>query len=470
MTRRSLAWTARVVAIFAGAACAETEAPPPLSRPIVGGTIDTGDPSVVGFDYYSSGGVWYGSVCTGTIISPRVALTAAHCIDAAEEGGVAVPHVVFGWDAHAPTEAIAVVGMRRHRLYATYRDDDIALLQLATPASTAPIPVPELPLEGRAQAGQDVRFVGYGITEANTSDGIGIKRQVTVPLESITYKHIIAGEDGKTTCSGDSGGPAFLTLDGQEVVAGVTSWGRTCTGNSFEVRTDIYWDDFLRPGIDAWDGPCAFDGACVTDGCRTPDPDCDPCGPNGTCADGCERPDWDCPIGPGFGAACADEYDCDSRVCVTAVDDARIQYCSRACDPAGTGIPCAVDTECLPFEGGSACLYQTPTPSAQGSRCVNATDCRSGLCHDDGYCIEPCAAEGAACPAGFECLASELAPFACEIPTPDPGGCRVTAPRGGDGGGRAGGWATLAGLAAAVACLFRRRRSRRASTRSRRSY
>ncbi len=42
------------------------------------------------------------------------------------------------------------------------------------------------------------------------------------------------------TCFGDSGGPAFWTEDGDEILVGITSWGDAqCVASGLNYRVDI---------------------------------------------------------------------------------------------------------------------------------------------------------------------------------------------------------------------------------------
>src|SRR5262245_31419439 len=62
---------------------------------IIGGTTDNGDPSVVAVFAHAPGAT-SGSLCTGTIISSRAVLTAAHCVDPAAVGAGQVFEVLTG--------------------------------------------------------------------------------------------------------------------------------------------------------------------------------------------------------------------------------------------------------------------------------------------------------------------------------------------------------------------------------------
>lgn len=242
------------------------------SRPIVNGTVDTGDPAVVILDLG-------GGLCTGTVISPHVVLTAGHCIDGGTirarfeneygDGGPVIDSVET--DAHPSA--------------------DLGLVALGQPAAVAPVPHNQAPLE--AHLGEPVRIVGFGVTSENGSDS-GLKRQGTATLDSVLPGGEIATtNDPQGTCYGDSGGPNFMTLGGVEVVAGVTSRGTDICGAGLDiaVRADSY-QDWIEAFVAAHDpATCQADGMCVA-GCTPVDPDC--CGADGACTTACGSVDPDC--------------------------------------------------------------------------------------------------------------------------------------------------------------------------------
>ena len=89
---KSFTWTSLffVLAGGCGQPGRESDPPPPLpvmeeGAPIVGGTTDTGDPSVVALYGQPPGAQSKGGfLCTGTVIAPTVVLTAAHCVSPLE--------------------------------------------------------------------------------------------------------------------------------------------------------------------------------------------------------------------------------------------------------------------------------------------------------------------------------------------------------------------------------------------------
>jgi secreted trypsin-like serine protease len=135
--------------------------------------------------------------------------------------------------------------------------DDIALMRLATPITEAVTPVPHLDSTvglTDADLGATINFAGFGVTETGTS---GVKLQVDGILEDfgcgvtgcpssgdsatqISYTQPTSGP-----CSGDSGGPAFLTRSSGTYVAGITSYGDSyCTIYGVSTRVDAY-DSFI---------------------------------------------------------------------------------------------------------------------------------------------------------------------------------------------------------------------------------
>ncbi|HVK75922.1 MAG TPA: S1 family peptidase [Kofleriaceae bacterium] len=278
MTTRTVAVSLALGGLMA-AACAD--APIGSDRAaIIGGAIDSGDPAVVMVEVA-------GGLCSGVLISPRVVMTAAHCarpgIDLTEPGVVRVG-TRAPWD-----DTIAVAAIHVHRAYRAVGDGpDLALLRLERAAAPAPLAVRAASPVGLPS----VRVVGFGLAAAGDPATRGVKREGALPITGVDDE-VLLGGGAVNSCEGDSGGPG---LDGDERVAAIVSAGDLgCAGTARLQRLDRH-AALIAEVIAAWDGRCARDGACVP-GC-TPfaDPDCDPCGLDGTCVEACPRDDLDCPI------------------------------------------------------------------------------------------------------------------------------------------------------------------------------
>lgn len=443
------------IALLAALACADPADLGVSSQEIIGGGATSAHPSVVMIESTTG-------LCTGTLITPTVVLTAAHCVyDSIQDGFTDTGKISFGSrdvDFFAERD---IANMWAHRYY----DDsiavgyDIGLVRLAEPA---PDTVPLLPynteLIDQTWIGVEVTVVGFGVTDGEAQTGAGVKRQVALTIDEVLVDEIGLGIPGLNICQGDSGGPTMLNTSDGEVVLAVSSYGSNfCMDRSYCTRTDVHLDDGLREVVAAWTGPCADDGDCVTDGCGDyEDPDCNPCGFDGTCEDGCPSVDLDCPVVGLPGEFCEETDDCESRKCIAALDDTTVSYCSVECDPATPGGGCQAPlTVCQQAEDGAAyCYYGGTTPGTQGASCATGEECRSGICHPDHeICVELCGDGLPECREPYSCQDVGSGMSAC-VPEEEDGGC----------GCRAGGGG-LPGAATSLLFLFlvalRRRRNRR---------
>lgn len=276
---RTRSWLAPslALALGAGAGC---DAGPDVgvgAQEIIGGATTTAYPAVPLLVAELGDGTT--SYCTGTLISPRVVLTAAHCV---ELGATASRHVAyFGADYTIEDDAarideidVAAVEMDpAWDLDAPEDGHDIGMVLLARAAPVEPMIYNHRALDGHE--GEDLHLVGWGRTTGD-SDDYGVKRETMSELQTFDDRLLRYGSATANTCQGDSGGPNFLIDDdGNEVVVGVTSFGNVgCDQYGFGTNVAAYATDFVDPWLRMNDpDACADDGVCVG-ACGTQDVDC----------------------------------------------------------------------------------------------------------------------------------------------------------------------------------------------------
>lgn len=393
-----------LLAVAAVAACQPADPPATGSTaaPLIGGVVHQGDEAAVAITTPSGS-----AFCTGTLISPSVVATAAHCIDMA--GGDPAITVFFGDDTESAGRKVGVALSATHPNWtgSLANGHDIGVMVLNFPQDPfLPIPLNTSPTPDHI--GEPIRRIGFGIYDRDTLDADGKKRMGTTILHqsSVGSDFFYAGDQDLSTCSGDSGGPGLLTIGDVEYLAGVHSFGfdsgdtRCVPPNNGDTRVDLYVDDFLQPYIDANDPTCGADGICAPIGCSD-DPDCTPCGADGTCTDDCPLPDPDCPTSE-LGEICRADTQCTTGLCVFWIGDPSTHFCSRECDPAGDDCPAGMSCQSVGTLG-NVCYYDDEPPGLVGSACEVATDCGSYVC-ENGTCVTPCdLTKGMGCIPGFSC-------------------------------------------------------------------
>ena len=215
------------------------------------------------------------AICSGTLMSPRVFLTAGHCTDFIRDEGLST---FVSFDPTFDQSSALVRGSSK--VFPRYRQVpgnglpefdayDVGVVVLDRPISTAKGygRLPRAGLVERLQRGQRLSAVGYGASGFDVGGGQpspvyrDVRYRATERLISINDRlsdmfiktsGASAGRGGEGVCFGDSGGPHFLP--NQRTVVAVTSFGTNyrCAGVGYQQRIDLpsvlHWvRSFPRP-------------------------------------------------------------------------------------------------------------------------------------------------------------------------------------------------------------------------------
>jgi trypsin len=189
--------------------------------------------------------------CTGTVVAPRVVLTAGHCVEDVESGalmpasgyavatGIANLAEVKRANVSRISQALVYPGFKPSQLHG-----DAGLLILKDPVAAPPLPLASAADSALLGAGTPLSIAGWGLTDARAKDGPAQLQSGASVVQSSAHcrshsaryypfyspnlqlctedsaDHAVSG------CFGDSGGPAIAQrADGSPVEVGIVSTG-----------------------------------------------------------------------------------------------------------------------------------------------------------------------------------------------------------------------------------------------------
>jgi hypothetical protein len=262
--RRMLSTAAVVAALFV---CASS-----VGRAITGNFVDDFEHPYVGLAVFYDANGEFSHRCSGSLLSPRVFLTAGHCV-----AGVTTARVYFQQDAGAnfdaalgidpvsgyPETCLTQPCTTSDELYnygypagfpntkdvgLIILDEPIALEEYGTLAAAG-----SLDALATRRGRQSITFTasGYGLTFTNPAKTISFRERLMATSQLVNLRSALTGGFnlqtsnnpgvGGGTCFGDSGGPIFYGGSTSNIIVGVTSFGlnaNVCAGVDFAYRTD----------------------------------------------------------------------------------------------------------------------------------------------------------------------------------------------------------------------------------------
>jgi Trypsin len=173
--------------------------------------------------------------CSGSLVSPTVYVTAAHCT-----GTLPSNRVFVSFDSHyvAGTSSLLPGTAHTDPLWGTVKGDshDLAVVVLDAPVTgVTPFSLPQAGmLDGKDVRSQTFVNVGYGYADRSFSFD-GYRRTSTSSFTTLKTSELQLSDKPGGVCFGDSGGPRLL---GSVEVAVTSSGNANCTGQSTSYRLD----------------------------------------------------------------------------------------------------------------------------------------------------------------------------------------------------------------------------------------
>ena len=218
------------------------------SQEILGGSVDTTNDATV-FVYGGN------AACSGTLIhvngSFGYVLTAGHCTNMTDIVYIPAGHSSYN-DPAAQQFTVDQDTPDPQWTGSPQNGHDFRILRFSgANASLTVVPAASNP-DGLSP-GTIVDISGFGLTQSPPNGQTQNRMHIHMPIDQLDSMFLYfnqAVNGGEGACEGDSGGPAYATVNGQKMVVGATSFGdQSCTMSGASGRVELDYNSFIAPTI-----------------------------------------------------------------------------------------------------------------------------------------------------------------------------------------------------------------------------
>ncbi len=215
------------------------------SEQIIGGTVVPESEEISNY-IVAVHDAFSGQLCTGTLLTRNIAITAAHCIGLFKED----MYVFYGNTLSALSGKFEVDKIEVSPYWEGNRENakdtgDVALVHFIgqLPANYRPALIMNKPVVNEAR----LTVAGYGMMDSQSEDGVGILRKTELTVSNSKFsdtEFLMDQSKGSGACHGDSGGPAFVYSNHRFYLIGITSRGENDPDNTCAV-SGVYTNAYV---------------------------------------------------------------------------------------------------------------------------------------------------------------------------------------------------------------------------------